>query len=423
MGAMYASATRLYSSWPLFLGMGLLMLGAGLQGTLIGVRATLAGFPTLVIGLVMSCYYVGYMAGSICAPQLVQRVGHIRVFAALTSLASVTILLQGALVTPGVWGALRLASGFCFAGIYVVAESWLNDRAENHNRGSLMALYMAVLYVGLGSGQFLLNAADPAGPLLFMTIAVLISLAVVPMTLSVQRAPEFDVPRKTGFGELFRASPLGVVGVVVSGVVTGSLFSMGSVYAQLRGLSSTDTATFMGVSIFAAVLTQLPVGRLSDRIDRRAVLIAVCMLAAVIAAAAAVFSALSRMTLFVLAAGFGGIVLTLYSLSLSHINDHLDSQQMVSSSGSVILLNGMGATLGPLLISSSMNIFGPSAYFGSLAILVAALGLYAIWRKGRRAAVLPEHKIRFVSAQPQAVSGQLMAGIAQRTSFAREDTH
>jgi MFS family permease len=421
---MHRSSTQyFFSTWPLLLGMGLLMLGAGLQGTLIGLRATLDEFPVILTGAVMSCYYIGYIGGSICAPQLVQRVGHIRVFAALTSMASVTILVQAIFVTPFVWALLRVASGFCFAGIYVVAESWLNDRATNSNRGSALALYMLVLYVGLGGGQFLLNVADAAGPTLFMLVAVLISLAVVPMTLSVQRAPEFDIPQKISVRELYHASPMGVVGVTASGMITSALFSMGAVYARLSGFDSHDIATFMGVTILAAVLTQLPIGRLSDRVDRRSVLIVVCLLAAGLAAAAAAFGAMSRPLLFLLTASFGGITLTLYSLSLSHINDHLHPGQMVAASGVVILMNGAGAVAGPVVIASLMSRFGPAAYFWSLAVLVGGLALYAIWRKGQRPAVAAGHKVRFVTTQPQAASGRMIGVIAHDAALARDDVH
>jgi MFS family permease len=389
--------------------MGVLMLGAGLQGTLIGLRASLEGFPTFAIGVVMSCYYVGYVGGSFRTPFLVQRVGHIRVFAALTAVASVSILLQAILVSAGAWAALRMLSGFCFAGIYVVAESWLNDRATNESRGRLLAVYMLVLYVGLGVGQFLLIAGDPGGPLLFILTSVLISLSVIPITLSVQRAPEFEVGERIALTQLYRVSPLGVVGVTISGLITSTMFSMGSVYARLNGLAPTEIATFMAVMILAAVFTQLPIGRLSDRVDRRSVLVAVCVLAACMAVGAAMFGQTSRMALFVLAAGFGGIALTLYSLSLSHINDHLAPEQMVSASGSVILMNGVGAIAGPPLIALLMEGFGPAAYFASLAVLVTTLALYALWRKGQRAAVPIERKVRFVGAQPQAVSGQLVA--------------
>jgi MFS family permease len=402
--------------------MGVLMLGAGLQGTLIGLRATMEGFAPFVTGLVMSCYYLGYIAGSFGVPQLMQRVGHIRVFSALTAVASATILLQAVFVSAVFWGILRIVSGFCFAGIYVVAESWLNDRASNLNRGTLLACYMLVIYIGLGSGQFLLTAADPAGPLLFLLIAVLISLAVVPITLVVQRAPEFEIPRKIRFGELFRASPLGVAGVIAAGVVTSSVFSMGPVYAQLIGLSTAEIATFMSVAIFAAAATQLPIGRLSDRMDRRNVLVIVCIFAACIAIGAAGFGAASRPMLFTFAAAFGGFALTLYSLSLSHINDHLPADLIVSASSSVLLLNGLGAIFGPITIAVLMNRFGPSAYFFALAGTVGGLAMYGLWRKSQRAPVPVTMKFPFVNAQPQTtLAGSMLADIAHDAALLRDD--
>jgi MFS family permease len=401
-------------TWPLLAGMGLLMLGAGLQGTLISVRATLAGFATPVIGIVMSCYYLGYMAGSIGAPQLVHRVGHIRVFAALAAIASVTILLQGLWVSPTLWGTLRLVSGFCFAGIYVVAESWLNNHASNENRGSLLAVYMLVLYVGLGGGQFLLNVADPSGQVLFIIIAIMISLAVVPMTLTVQRAPQYEVRRHTSYRELLHVSPLGVIGVMASGAITSSLFAMGPVYAQLIGLKRSQIAVFMSASIFAAVITQLPIGRWSDRVDRRTVLVTVCALGTLAAILAGTFGRESNGLLLLLMGCFGGVSLSLYSLSLSHINDHLLPSQMVGASGTIILLNGVGATIGPSLAAFAMQTFGASVFFAYLAVLVGTLGVYAVYRKSQRAPVPPEQKGHFVTAQPQVVSGQIIAEMALR---------
>jgi MFS family permease len=407
------------ANWPLLLGMGMLMLGGGLQGTLLSVRASHEGFATIVIGVVMSCYYVGYIGGSLGTPRLIQRVGHIRVFAALTAVASVTILLQAVYVAPLPWALLRLTTGFCFAGIYVVAESWLNDRASNENRGSLLAVYMMVLYVGLGAGQFLLNVADPAGPLLFIIISVTISLAVVPMTLSVQHAPQHALPHRIGWRELFHASPLGVVGVVLSGMVTSSMFSMGPVYAHLIGLTASSIAAFMGCGILATVVVQLPIGRWSDRVDRRTVLVTICLLACASAALSAVFGHRSEPLLFALMACFGGIALTLYSLSVSHINDQLQSHQMVGASGTVMLLNGAGSISGPFLVATLMQSFGPASYFTYLAALTGVLATYGLYRKARRAPVPAEHKGPFVIAQPQAVSGEMISEIALSGTLAQ----
>jgi MFS family permease len=388
--------------------MGVLMLGAGLQGTLLGVRATLEGFPTPVIGAIMSCYYIGYLMGTRAAPVMLKRLGHIRVFAALAAVASVTILVQGVLVNPIAWGAMRLLSGICFAGIYVVAESWLNDRASRANRGRLLAVYMAVLYVGLGLAQFLLLLANPRSALPFMLISMLISLAMVPIVVSAQKMPECLVPRPVRYRELYRNSPLGVVAVTVSGLISAILFSMGPVYARLSGLGVSGVATFMSASILAAVVTQYPVGRLSDRVDRRSVIAGVCTLATLVAAAIALFGTMPRGLFLLLAAVFSGSVLTLYSLAISHVNDKLEPAQMVAASSALLLLNGAAAAVGPMLMGSLMAAFGPSVYFVTLASLTGALTVYDLWRKSRRKPVPRSQKHRFISVQPQGMTAQVV---------------
>jgi MFS family permease len=382
--------------------MGVLMLGAGLQSTLLGLRATLDGFPTLVTGVVMSCYYVGYVVGTIVAPPLLRQLGHIRVFAALAAVASVAILIQGGFVNPWTWSAMRLVSGLCFAGIYVVAESWLNDRASRANRGRLFATYMLILYVGLGAAQFLLILSDPGTPAPFMLVAVLISLAMVPIVVSAQRVPNHAVPRPVRLRELYGNSPLGVVAVTVSGLISAIIFSMGPVYARLSGLDTGSVATFMAVSILAAVATQYPVGRLSDRVDRRTVIAGVCALAMLIAAAIVAFPDMPHAAFLALAALFSGFALTLYSLSVSHVNDKLEPAQMVASSSTLLLLNGGAAAIGPLLAGSLMTAFGPRAYFATLATLSGTLAVYDLWRKTRRKPVPPSQKGPFIRAQPRA---------------------
>ncbi len=386
----------------LLLGMALLMLGAGLQATLLGVRATLEGFPTFVTGIVMSGYYLGYVAGSLRAPELVSRVGHIRVFAALTAIAAATILVQGVFVHPIAWALLRASSGFCFAGIYVVAESWLNDRVDNQQRGTLLAVYMVVIYSGLGLGQFLLNLADPASLLLFVLIAVLISLAVVPMALSVQRAPDFSLPHRVRFRDLLEVSPLGTAGVFFSGMLSAMLLAVGPVYAARSGLSSAAVATFMALSILPAVLVQLPIGRYSDRVDRRTVLIVMSTLAASVALAAVWLGSRATVPFYAAVAVYGGVSLSSYALCVSHINDHLRPEQMVAASGTIILLNGAGAILGPLLVTSAMQATGPAAYFATAAVIHVLFAAFALWRKGKTAPIPSDSKGQFVGTLPQA---------------------
>ncbi len=396
------------TTWPLLLGMGVLMLGAGLQGTLLGVRATLEGFPTPVIGVIMSCYYVGYLAGTVAAPRLVRRIGHIRVFAVFAAVASAAILVQGAFVHPLPWALMRLLTGVCFAGIYVVAESWLNARASRDNRGSLLAIYMLVLYVGLGSAQFLLVLSNPRHLAPFMLVSVLISLAMVPIVVSARQTPGRALPRKVRYRDLYRNSPLGVVAVAFSGMISSILFSMGPVYARLSGLDNAGVATFMAVSILAAVLTQYPVGRLSDRIDRRTVIAIVCTIATAVAAAIVVFNEMPHALFLVLAACFSGFALTLYSLSVSHVNDQLEAAEMVAASGALIRLNGTSAAIGPVLAGSLIAGFGPHAYFAALGGLTGTLTVYDLWRKTRRRTVPGARKGPFITTHPQGMEAQIV---------------
>lgn len=375
------------------------MLGSGLQATLLGLRATVEGFPTPVTGLVMSCYYVGFLVGTTIAPRLLLQVGHVRVFAALAALASVAVLVHASWVHPLPWAAMRLISGMCFAGIYVVAESWLNHRASRSNRGRLLAVYMLVLYVGLGAAQFLLLLSSPQTAAPFMLVSALISLAMVPIVASAQPTPDPAMPQPVRYRDLYAISPLAVVAVAASGMISSIIFSMGPVYARLSGAGTHGVAEFMAVSILAAVLTQYPVGRLSDRADRRTVIAGACVLATLAAGSIVAFGPLPRALYLLLTALFSGAALTLYSLAVSHINDKLEPAQMVAASSALLSINGMAAALGPVMAGSLMAAFGPRAYFGTLAALTGALTVYDLWRKSRRSPVPRAQKGPFINTQ------------------------
>ncbi len=398
---LHPPSSALSATWQLLLGVGILMLGAGLQSTEISLRATLEGFAAPVTGIVMSCYYLGYLFGTAAAPHLVRRVGHIRVFAAMAAVASAAILVQGIFVHPLSWALLRGISGLSFAAIYVVVESWLNDTSTRATRGRLFAVYMAVLYIGLGGAQFLLIPANPRTATPFLLAGAFISLAMVPILIAAQRAPEIALPRKVSYRELYRDSPLGVVAVTIAGMVTSSVYSMGPVYAQLSGLSTSGVATFMGVSVLAAVLGQYPVGRLSDRIDRRTVIAGVCLIAGVCATVLAVFRHLPQIVFLAMTGSFSVMAFTIYSLGVSHVNDQLESSQMVAASGALLRLNGLGAAISPVVLGSLIAAFGPRSYFATLASLTFLLSAYDLWRKRRRQSVPAELKGRFVAAGPQ----------------------
>lgn len=379
------------TTWALFLGIGLMMLGNGLQGSLLGVRASLEGFTTVATGLVMTGYYAGFLVGSVMGPRMVRRVGHIRAFAALASMASTAVLLHTIFLDAPIWMAMRLVTGFCYAGLYVVAESWLNHQATNETRGQLLSIYMVVTYCGVGGGQFLLNLADPGGFQLFILVSVLVSLAVVPMLLSVHPQPSIEAPQPISLVALYRISPLGVVSAFGTGMANGGLFGMGAVYATTAGFPVSGIALFMASATFGGVALQWPIGRLSDRFDRRLVLTCVTLAAAVAAYIAVsvtgpLAGALPAWSIFVVAALFGGLSLPMYSLGIAHTNDFLEPEQMVAASGGLLLVGGLGAIVGPLGVAGVMQAIGPTGFFWAMGTVHALIGAFAIYRMMARRA-------------------------------------
>ena len=372
------------SCWALLIGIALIMLGNGLQGTLLGLRATLEGFPTFTTGLVMTGYFAGFLAGSTIVPKLLRNVGHIRVFAALASLASISALLHPLFVAPASWIVLRLITGFCFAGLYVVAESWINDVATNETRGQLLGVYMVILLGGMGVGQLMLNIASPMGVELFILISVMVSVAVLPISLTVSNAPRFDAPEHIGMGALYNASPLGVVGALGIGTLHGGMFGMGAVYANAIGLPVSWVSYFMASILFGGMVLQWPIGKLSDHFDRRQVIIAVAAVAALSSLLAIVLGAQADLTLLTLMAILGGASLPLYSLFIAHTNDFLRQEQMVAGSATLVLVGGIGASMGPALCSLVMAVAGPDGYLAFIVFIHAALAVFAAYRTTQR---------------------------------------
>jgi len=375
------------SCWALLLGIALMMLGNGLQGSLLGIRASLEGFPTTATGILMSGYFAGFLGGSVLAPKLVARVGHVRVFAALASLASSAILIHIVWIDPATWTVIRLVTGFCYAGLYVVAESWLNDQATNQTRGQLLSIYMVVMLGGAAAGQGLLNVADPAGVNLFILVSILVSLSLIPMLLSTGPTPPFAAPRPVGIRELYRVSPTGVVGYFGAMMASGAYFGMGAVYGREIGLSVRDISVFVSLILLGGMFLQWPLGRLSDAWDRRQVLTAVTFLAALFALLASVAAERSLLALFALTALFGGTTLPMYSLCIAYTNDYLERDQIVQASGTLVLIGGIGAVFGPISAAVAMQGFGPRGFFWWLATIHAAIGAFALYRMTRRPAL------------------------------------
>ena len=265
----------LTNTWALLLGMFLIMIGNGLQGTLLGVRGGIEGFGNLTMGVVMSGYFLGFLGGARITPQLLRRVGHVRVFAALAALMSAAMIVYAAIVHPVAWVIMRLAVGFCMSGVYVVAESWLNDGSDNTRRGQALSAYLMVQMLGIVLAQSLLNVADPAGYDLFVIMAVAVSVAVVPILLSVSPTPVFETGRPMSLARLYAASPLGCVGTFLLGGVFACIFGMASVFGTRAGLTNAEISIFIGAIYLGGMLLQFPIGWLSDRLDRRLLILAV----------------------------------------------------------------------------------------------------------------------------------------------------
>ncbi|MEO0503854.1 MAG: MFS transporter, partial [Pseudomonadota bacterium] len=268
----------LTSAWALLLGMFLLMIGNGMQGTLLGIRGEIEGFSTLEMSIVMSAYFAGFLGGSRMAPNMIRRVGHVRVFAALASLISAVMILYPTFADPWIWTLGRVLIGFCFSAVYVTAESWLNDAADNSNRGKALSLYMVVMTVGIVVSQYLLLTADPSGFVLFVIPSVLVSIAITPILLSISPVPAFDTTKPMTLRALFNVSPLGCVGMFLLGGVFAAQFGMAPVYGTQAGLSVAEISTFVSTFFIGAVLLQYPIGWLSDRFDRRLLIFSVAII-------------------------------------------------------------------------------------------------------------------------------------------------
>ena len=274
------------SVWPLFLGLSLIGLAVGVQGSLLGVRAELEGFEDFLIGLLMSCYFAGFLGGSMLAPRIIERVGHIRIFAAVSAVASVTILVHALYVDPWAWAAMRLLTGFAFSCIYVASESWLNQASSNETRGQILAIYMTILLAGVCAGQFLLNVADPQDFTLFILISVMVSVAAVPILLTVIATPHIEETERVSIAHLWRRAPMGVIGIILSQWMASVVFGMGAVYATKMGMSVSEVAFFMGSMMAGGMILQWPLGKLSDHMDRRWVLGGASIVALIAALAA-----------------------------------------------------------------------------------------------------------------------------------------
>lgn len=372
----------LRASWALLLGMGLMMVGNGLQGTLLGLRANMEGFATFTTGIMMSGFFVGIFIGSMIAPKLVQRVGHIRVFAALASLVSIAILIHALYVNPATWTLMRLLTGLGYAGLYVVCESWLNDRASNETRGQVLSVYMVICTVGLAGGQFLLSLGNPMAVDLFILISVIVSFGLIPMLLTARPAPSFESTSSMSLFALYRASPLAVISSGLTGAAHGIIFGLGAVYAS-NVLKDIDlVALFMASFLLGSLLFQWPIGWISDRIGRRSAMAGISGLA-VVSCLVAVMLPSGDTSFFITIVVVGGMAIPMYPLCIAYANDRLDPEQIVAASGSLVMASGIGLSLGPIIASYLMGEYGSSFYFFGIASAFSLILCFTLYRMTR----------------------------------------
>ncbi|MGD9918294.1 MAG: MFS transporter [Paenirhodobacter sp.] len=409
--------TVLRNSWPLLLGVMLFMVGNGMQGTLLGIRGGIEGIGTYEMSVVMSAYFAGFLFGSQITPVMIRRVGHVRVFAALGSLISAVLILYAAVPNWVAWSAMRVLIGFSFSGVYITAESWLNASSTNDTRGQALSAYMIVQMIGIIAGQMLMNAADPAGYLLFVIPSVLVSVAFTPILLSVAPAPAFAEVRRLSFRKLFTASPLGVVGMFLMGGTFSALFGMAAVWGTRAGLSVPQISTFVAAIYFGGLVAQYPIGWISDRMDRRLLILIVAAVGAVsMFAAFALAPAFWLLT--VLGAVIGGVANPLYALLVAYTNDYVDSSDMAAASGGLLFVNGVGAMTGPIVTGWLMETVGNGGFFLYVALLMTGVMGYAGWRMTRRPALDPADTGAYAVLSP----GATTLAVADALEAAQEGT-
>lgn len=371
--------------FALLLGTSLFVTGSGLLGTALALGANSLGYSSSLTALVMSAYFAGYVVGIYVCPKIVMRAGHVRAFSAFAATAASAVLLHALLVAAPVWMVLRFLTGACVVGLYMVIESWLNERSPNEARGRVFALYQVISLLALAGGQYLilLGRADMLGTP-FIIAGALFSVGLVPVVLTRVPHPAPITAVKLDLGKLWRISPLGVAGTGIAALSNGALFGLGPVFARRVGLSTAEVAVFMSLVLLGGVALQWPIGHLSDRWDRRRVILAVAIGGALFAAGGTAL--VGRSVLGMLGAVFlyGGAAFSLYPLCVAHSNDHIEQADFVATASGLLLVYGIGAAIGPLVAGPLMQYLGAFAFLACLAAMHSALALFVLVRMGAR---------------------------------------
>lgn len=400
-------------SWALFVGMFMLMVGNGLQGTLLGLRGEAEGFSTFELSIVMSAYFLGFLFSSRYTPELIRRVGHVRVFAALGSMISAVLVAYPVLIEPWAWTIGRVIIGFCFCGVYITAESWLNDASSNENRGKSLSLYMITQMAGIVFAQWIVSQGDVSGYVLFIIPSILVSLAFAPVLLSVRPMPAFASTKPMKLRDLINASPLACFGMFMLGGVFSAQFGMSAVYGSRVGLTVSEISLFISAIYIAALILQYPIGWLSDRMDRRALIVWISLLGA--AGSMIAFLVPGYYVLIVISGAIvGGMSNPLYALLIAYANDYLEKEDMAAASGGLLFINGVGAIAGPLTVGFIMDSIGDNGFWLFTAVLMASVGFYGIYRATQRSREhLETESVTVPYAPVSAASTPVAAELAQ----------
>lgn len=380
-------------------GVALLMIGAGGLSTILAFRMGEADYPAIVVGVVTSFYFIGIVMGTRVCHHIISTAGHIRAFAALGSLMSAATLAHAITPDPFVWGFLRFVVGFATVGMFMCTESWLNEKSSNEIRGQVFSLYQVVLYLGQGAGQFLINVPDETGALLYILTSILMSLAILPVALTRVAAPTLPKPTRFKLSRLWGISPTGMTTSMLSGVIMGAFYGVGALFAEQSGLDKGQTAQFMGAVIIGGLVLQYPIGKMSDKYDRRLIILGVAIGTALICLALLNKDSSNGRGLLLLSAVFGGFSFTLYPLAVAYTNDFLTSEDLVPASGGLIVAYGSGAAVGPLIASLVMDVFGAGGLFGFVGGVSVILAIFITFRIAQRTTPVIEDAGEFQAMQ------------------------
>ena len=403
----------------LLLGMSVMLLGNGLFGTLTALRMTIENFSDATIGVVVACHSIGFAAACLTCGRIIARVGHIRVFAAFAAALAFCCLSFPIAVNPVSWIVLRLLFGYSGAACFMVGESWLAGAAPRDMKGKVFAVYMVINKASFGVGQLFLITGDPAGDRLFMLAAALYALCIVPIALTRAKGPDALGRERLSFAALYRLSPVGVAGAVSAGFTNASLVGLGPVFAIGEGLDVTQVSLFMVAFLAGNLLLQVPIGRTSDRFDRRTVLFVVAVLTAGSCSAMAMIPSPGFTELLALSALVGGVSAVVYPIAMTHATDLSRPQQTVSLHAGMLLAFSIGASTGPVLASLAMQWIGGGGLYAFAAAMNVLLALFILYRKYKRVTGPGEQQTDFVPLPQTTQATPAMAGLDPRAAGGR----